>query len=671
MSDQLKDKQLDLLIAMDAARDSVDEDSDPMMMFRHIVRLLKVYFDADAACVLLVDVKTGETELVAATGMPQDMAIDLAREAMDFEDPKVLSSSAWKHSLGLRIFIDREKIVAGGIVLTRDSSPFTEGLPELLKLAESQIDSAVVQARTMWRLAERNRELEAIYQIDRLRDDATDEETLYLSFTKLLLKHFQANYCQIVLGDTETGTMQTRTLINDAKISEIGLAKIPDLTRDIQTVTLIPTPQTFGTIQLIAAPFIVSGQRLGSVVVGRDNIFAIRDTRLMLAMTSQMDSAIAKSRTALELAQRKRELEAIYQIDRIRDKIEDFDEMLHQVLLELCDVVASETGYLLLFNSENHNKLEVRASTRAELVNSPEYMTVIRRVSQEALDNETVVTYNDLEGEIRSIIAIPLVLNTQVMGVFGSINSINPRGFTSNDGRIITAITSQVDTAVFERLERRRMRQVLGRSVDPKVLEALLTRADNSLFAGERVVLTVLYADLRGSTEWAERTEPEELVAMLNVFLGMMTDVIFKYGGTLDKFVGDEVIALFGTPLPMPDHASNATHAALEMQVVHEKMRAEFIAQGREMPQMGIGINSGEVIAGEFGPPMRTDFTAMGRVMNLGARLCSAAKGNQIVISESTFSYIDKIARVNELEPQPLKGIQRTVQTYELLGLSK
>lgn len=671
MTDQLKQKQLDLLIAMDAARDSVDEGSDPMMMFRHIVRILKVYFEAEAACVLLVDVKTGETELIAAIGMPQDMAIDLAREAMTFENPQALSSSAWQHTLGLRIFIDREKTVAGGIVLARNEAPFSDDLLELAKLAESQIDSAVVQARTMWRLAERNRELEAIYQIDRLRDDATDEDTLFLSFSKLLAKHFESNFCHILLRDTETGKLQTRALINEAKVPENALAKMPELTRDIQTVTFLPIPKSFGDIHLLGSPFIVSGHRLGSVVVGREHPFAIRDTRLMVAMTSQMDSAIAKSRTALELAQRTRELEAIYRIDHIRDKVEDFDEMLQKVLVVLCDVVASEIGYLLLFNSENDNNLEIKASTSEDLTSKTEYMSVIKRVSQEALDGEEIATYNELEGEIRSIIAIPLVLNDQVMGVFGAINSHNPRGFSNNDGRIISAITSQVDTAVFERLERRRMRQVLSRSVDPKVLEALLKRADDSLLAGERVVLTVLFADLRGSTEWAERTEPEELVATLNIFLGMMTDVIFKHGGTLDKFVGDEVIALFGTPMEMEDHARNAARAALEMQVVHERIRAELKEQGRELPQMGIGVNTGEVIAGEFGPPMRTDFTAMGRVMNLGARLCSAATGNQIIISEMTYDYIDQVGRVRELEAQVLKGIQRTVQTYELLSLSE
>src|SRR5690606_36925742 len=134
---------------------------------------------------------------------------------------------------------------------------------------------------------------------------------------------------------------------------------------------------------------------------------------------------------------------------------------------------------------------------------------------------------------------------------------------------------------VFERLERRQMRKVLSRSVDPKVLEHLLQRADDTVLAGERVVLSVLFADLRGSTEWAERTDPEELVNILNEFLSKMTDVIFKHGGTLDKFVGDEVIALFGCPVAMENHYQHAVRAALEMQAVHKKLQQQFADRGR------------------------------------------------------------------------------------------
>lgn len=670
MSD-IKNRQLQLLLALDEARDSIDDSGDPMAMFRQIVRLLKQHFNADGCAILLVDTKTRETEAISSIGIPQDMAEDLAREALDYTKPKPLAASAWKHSLGLRILIDREKTVPGSIILVQDKEAFAHEAVELLELAESQIDSAVMQARTIWRLAERNRELEAIYQIDRLRDDSADEDTLYVAFTSLMVKQFRADLCQFVILDMETGKLSPRNVVDNRDLTEEQLASIINTTRDIQTTTKLEAPPSVDNMYLLAAPFIVSGVRLGAVVIGRSQPYSVDETRLMIAMTSQMDSAIAKSRTSLQLELRTRELEAIYRIDHIRDQENDFDEMLHQVLQELCHAVSCETGYIMLYNKQKEDALEIRASTREGIVNDPQHLEIVKKVSREALDSEAVVTHNDLEGGVHSIASTPLILNEQVIGVFGALNSSRPRGFTIDDGRMLAAITSQVDTAVFERLERRRMRKVLSRSVDPKVLDHLLKRADDSVLTGERVILSVLFADLRGSTEWAERTDPEEFVLVLNTFLGMMTDVIFKHGGTLDKFVGDEVIALFGSPMPMPDHALKASRAALEMQAVHERLRKQFSEQGKELPAMGVGISSGEVIAGEFGPPIRTDFTAMGRVMNLGSRLCSAAAAKQIVISENTYTALQTIADVDKMDPVPLKGISRHVDTYLLKNLKE
>ena len=669
MSD-IKDRQLQLLLALDEARDSIDDSGDPLAMFRQIVRILKQHFNADGCAILLIDTKTKETEAISSIGIPQDMVTELAREALEFTKPKPLQSNAWQHSLGLRIHLEREKSVPGAIILVRDKEAFPAYAVELLEVAESQIDSAVMQARTIWRLAERNNELEAIYQIDRLRDDSADEDTLYVAFTSLMMKQFQAEICQFIILDAETGKMRPRNVVDTRGLSEDQRNAIIAATRDIQTTTKLDAPPTIENMYLLASPFIVSGARLGAVVVGRTQPYSVNETRLMIAMTSQMDSAIAKSRTSMQLEHRTRELEAIYRIDVIRDQTNDFDEMLQQVLQELCKTVSCETGYIMLYNKEQEDPLEIRVSTREAVSSSPEYIEIIKRVSREALDTESVVTLNELEGGLRSIVSIPLILNEQIIGVFGTINSTRPRGFTSEDARMLTAITSQVDTAVFERLERRRMRKVLSRSVDPKVLDHLLKRADDSVLTGERVILSVLFADLRGSTEWAERTEPEVFVTILNTFLGIMTDVIFKHGGTLDKFVGDEVIALFGSPMPMPDHALNACRAALEMQEVHERLRKQFEEQGRELPAMGVGISSGEVIAGEFGPPIRTDFTAMGRVMNLGARLCSAAGAKQIVISANTYADLQSSADVEKMNPVPLKGISRQVDTYLLKKLN-
>jgi adenylate cyclase len=148
-----------------------------------------------------------------------------------------------------------------------------------------------------------------------------------------------------------------------------------------------------------------------------------------------------------------------------------------------------------------------------------------------------------------------------------------------------------------------------------------------------------------------------------------MTDVIFEYGGTLDKFVGDEVIGLFGAPLPMEDHAVRCTVAAYRMQQVMAEMRQELAERGYELPPMGVGVSSGEAICGEFGTSQRTDYTAMGRMMNLGARLCSAASAGEIMISAATMEAVKDIARVERVDDVALKGIGQAT-AYKLLKIN-
>jgi adenylate cyclase len=663
----LKERELKLVLALDDVRDMLEDGNDPHEMFHRIANLLKSTFEADAAAVMLVAETSDDIDSLAAVGLPSDTAAELCREAMKLEHPAPIKTSLWAYTLGAQIILDKEKYPLGGIIVGRKSRPFAKEEIAMLDLAESQIDSAVMQARTHWKLAHRNRELEAIFQIDRLRDDTNGESELISGFTTILVDNFKADLCMIILSHVDSGELIVRGVVDKHDLPATALDAIRDLTSDIRIPQVVPTPPGIEGLTLLAAPFIVSGSRLGAVVIGRKSSFSIADHRLLFAMTSQMDSAVVHSRINQQLNLRNRELETIYRIDQIRDRENELDNLLQEVVKELCRAVSSEVGYLMLYDEKKEEPLEMKASTTGTLLTSPEYQRVISRVSREALNAAQLIYNNAPEGPVRSIVAIPLILNTTIIGVFGAVNSSNPRGFTAEDRRMLTAITSQVDTAVFERLERRRMRKVLSRSVDPKVLEHLLQRADDTVLTGERVVLSVLFADLRGSTEWAERTMPEELVTGLNAYLSKMTDVIFKYGGTLDKFVGDEVIGLFGSPIVMPDHALRAAQCALEMQKVHSALQAEMVGHGTELPAMGVGVSSGEVIAGEFGPPIRTDFTAMGRVMNLGARLCSAAKGGEVVISPATYHMLREKVEVEKGDSITLKGIGQPLPLFRLV----
>lgn len=665
-----KERQLSLLAGIDRIRDTVDHGGSPQMMFGAIASLLKRHFHCDAVAIMLIDDETQTVEALAANSVPDDMALELCKEAIHYDTPQSLEKAVWQHTLGVQIVLDNIGSVVGSFFVARNGIPLNDDDVELLTLAESQIDSAVMQARNMWKLAERNRELEAIFQIDHLRDSTPDEMSLLDSFLAVILKHYEANFCIAFVEDEQYNEILIRGSLEQNVSTEPVILHMRMKAFEVQSPQQIPAPMQLEPNVLLAAPLKVSSQPVGAILVGREKAFSISDHRLMYAMVSQMDSAIVKHRIARQLDQRNRELEAIYRIDRIRDQDTELDIMLTGVLEELCNVVACEMGYIMLYNEETAI-LELMGTTASSSVKfNEQFESIIHDYSRQALTTEDVIYDNAPDNFLLSIVSIPLILKNKIIGVFGAINSSHKNGFSKDDRRMLTAITSQVDTAVFERLERRRMRQVLSRSVDPKVLEALLQRADDKILAGERVILTVLFADLRGSTEWTERTEPEVFVDILNQFLEEMTNCIFKHGGTLDKFVGDEIIALFGTPIPMEDHAYHAARTALEMKFVQQKLIEELAGHGRELPPMGIGIASGEVIAGEFGPPFRTDFTAMGRVMNLGSRLCGEAQGHQIIISPNTYAMLGKRFKVTTLSPVQPKGIGQPVQVYELLGES-
>lgn len=666
-------RELLLIHALDRVRDSLAETEEPRIMFEKIVHLLREQFSADACAILLVAETSGEIELLAVSGIADTAAQNFCQQVLELPPPTTVMDAEWGHIWGLRITLDQEPFPLGSMIIARNTQPFDAVEQALLAAVESQLDSAVIQARMVWKMAERNRELEIIYKLDRLRDEHSDEEALLNGFTDVLQTHYRASLCAILLRpfDQQDAAFVIGALYNEQLLDQQALAALSAAVVDLQIPQHIATPQGVDNLSLLAAPLFIgkSKLRVGAVVVGRPQSFTIADHRLLFAVISQIDSAIEYSRIHQQSEQRRRELETIYHIDRIRDKDTDFDEMMQHVLSELCAVINSDMGYLMLYSSKGERGLELKAMTDEDTLMTAEYRMVIDRFSREALNTGAMVASNIPSGPVQAIIAVPLILNDRIIGVFGVLNSSSGRGFSAADQRMLSAITSQVDTAVFERLERRRMRRVLGRSVDPQVLERLLQQGDDNILAGERVVISVLFADLRGSTEWAERTEPEELVSTLNEFLTMMTKLIFKYGGTLDKFVGDQVIGLFGSPVPMADHAYKIAQCALEMREEHKKLQQVMEVWGRDLPPMGIGISSGEVIAGEFGPPIRTDFTAMGRVMNLGARLCGAAGAEEIFISRATYAMISELVEVRLLDPLNLKGIHQAVEVYELLAL--
>ncbi|MHC1724876.1 MAG: CHASE2 domain-containing protein [Syntrophobacteraceae bacterium] len=222
---------------------------------------------------------------------------------------------------------------------------------------------------------------------------------------------------------------------------------------------------------------------------------------------------------------------------------------------------------------------------------------------------------------------------------------------------------------VSEEREKRKVRQTFGLYVPPAVVEEMLANPEKLRLGGERKELSILFSDIRGFTTLSEKIPPEELVPQLNSYLTRMTEVVFNHQGTLDKYIGDAIMAIFGAPLPQDDHPVRACRTALDMKEQLNSLHQEW--RSRNMPelQIGIGIHTGVVMVGNMGSERRFDYTVIGDNVNLASRLEGLTKmyGVSIVISGSTWEVAKSEFLARELDIVQVKGKQEPVAVYELL----
>ena len=218
--------------------------------------------------------------------------------------------------------------------------------------------------------------------------------------------------------------------------------------------------------------------------------------------------------------------------------------------------------------------------------------------------------------------------------------------------------------------EKRKMKRLFGQYVSKDVYEQLVANPSLARLGGQRREMTVLFSDIRGFTTVSERGQPEEIVQMLNEYFTKMVELVFLHKGTLDKFVGDMVMALFGAPLDDPLHADHAVEAALEMIEELRKLNVKWEAEGRPPLDIGIGINTGPMIAGNIGSDRIMSYTVIGDAVNLGSRLESLNKqyGTRIIISDGTRRRLTGAYVFRPLGDVVVKGKTQGVAIFEVVG---
>ncbi len=216
--------------------------------------------------------------------------------------------------------------------------------------------------------------------------------------------------------------------------------------------------------------------------------------------------------------------------------------------------------------------------------------------------------------------------------------------------------------------EKSRLQEMFSRHTSPEVMRVLLDSSDDLMLAGEEREIAVLFADIRGFTRMAAGAKPREIVSELNQILTVMSEAVIGEGGTLDKFLGDGIMALFGAPLKHDDDCLRAVRAAVSMQKVVGKINVGREAKGGRAMKVGIGVSTGAAVVGNIGSPRRMDYTAIGDCVNMAARLQGKAHGGQIIVTEEVRLQVDGQFSIESLGEATIKGKSDPVPIYQVLG---
>ena len=221
-----------------------------------------------------------------------------------------------------------------------------------------------------------------------------------------------------------------------------------------------------------------------------------------------------------------------------------------------------------------------------------------------------------------------------------------------------------------EAKKRQFLQETLTRYVTRQVVDLILEQPENIILDGEEREASVLFCDIRGFTTISEKMTPRELVRMLREYFTLMVDAVFSQQGTVDKFIGDCIMAIFGAPTPQIDHAERAVRAALAMKRAVEIFNERRIQEELEPIQIGVGINTGNVVVGNIGSEQRLEYTAIGDAVNLASRLEGLNKqyGTSIVLSESSALQLSETIVLRELDEVRVKGKRKPVKIYDVIG---
>ena len=282
--------------------------------------------------------------------------------------------------------------------------------------------------------------------------------------------------------------------------------------------------------------------------------------------------------------------------------------------------------------------------------------------------------------KVKAVLCVPLMHNQQSFGVL-YIDRRSPteknidRRWSAQDQNLTSIINTFIAVLLFNEQLKNDLRKEIGlrtalqRYVSPQIVQQIMQQEQQTTLGGKEVKASILFSDIRGFTKFSSDMEPGKLITQLNEYFSLMANVIIAHGGYLDKFIGDAIMAVFGVPKTAVDDSCRAIKAATEMQSRLNQINKEWQSRNWQALSMGIGINTGSVVSGNIGSTQRMEYTVLGDSVNVASRLCSVAKGGQVIVSESTLSGNENVFTVSEVDLPKLKGKEEsTMRAFHVVA---
>ena len=378
-------------------------------------------------------------------------------------------------------------------------------------------------------------------------------------------------------------------------------------------------------------------------------------------------------------------LRMLYDAGKVLNNHRTVPELVSEVVQLTFRIEGVQRGSVMFLgqNGEITEQSEVRYRTTP--IDDQPQITFSRAILHRIMQEREPILVTDLSADDRfvgsesikvsgmqSAMCAPLISpNTgDVLGVLYVDNLSKSMAFSQEELNVFAVVATQAAAAIENVMAHKRIadqevqRRALARFLAPEVVELIAKNPEGIRLGGVNQKVTMLFCDIRGFTSMSETMAPEKVVEILNEYFSRVTDVIFDHGGTLDKYIGDAAMAIFGAPLSKGNDAANAVNAAIAIQKMIAELNRDAAERGHPELKIGVGINTGVVTAGNIGSSKRLDYTVIGDSVNLASRMCGQAAAGQILVTESTFNETSAQFAMLPLPPVMVKGKSQPINIF-------